>query len=779
MDAFIFNPIMNRIYIWSARSQTIGALNGETGERLKPIHDVHGRSIIYNPNNNCLYSILRDSLVSLFVIDCSTWTLIGTIKIRLNPTRDLSFDINLPANKIYITASFYQHESIYTYVIDARINQFIKRLKTSPSIVHHKIRRIAYNYYPGQFSSPIYIINCASDTIVDSILPPPDLQWGSLFVVSEIDRLIAVADSYWTTTSLLHIIDCQTNRIVGKLQLPILARHIVWFTYNSVNNKLYLSVAPGKVYIVDLNSIQIVDSINLGGRLIYNPNTNLLYTLYTLSGPLILVIDGETNRIIDEIPIPLLPQEIILNPISNKLFLHDGFNILIVDCHQRRLERCFKMAYVNQYMMWQPVTNRLYINDVGRDTFSSILTVYDANTHLPLKVINLSSYVEPGEWFYHFTTATRVNKIYLTSGHSRGIYVLDGNTDSLINFIPCEVGGHYLLYSPNQNKLYAIPFTDFAGGSIYIIDCENDIVLNRIDVNDNGNGYLNFYNDKVYATISYGNDVKTFVIDGVGDTVQKILDSLGLPLAFRNKDNVHQVYVGSIFFDRIYVLDAATNLVIDSVMDVPIRDFDDQFFYYDSIDDRIYYPQPCGVIVIDCSSNRIMDTINFPSGQPWGFPEENVWNPISNRFYTYSIYPDGERSSVCVIDCRTNTIIDSFRSLIKPTIMQLNLVNNVVYVNDHWRSKIVAFRDNLIGIKEEDNIKILPELLIYPTIGHRFIIKRKEAGEIKIYDACGRVVRKVKWKEGIIDCPNLTPGVYFIGLEREMVKGVKKFILVK
>lgn len=815
LDQFIFNPIMDRIYIWSDRSDCLGVLDCSSGERLKPIHsippDAHHLTwsrFVYNPNNNCLY-VTSDkennggfyelnkrkfesdthSLIAVvdsffYVIDCSTQAIIDTINVNIDSLSITSFDINIPANKIYLTQHKYVGlESTFTYAVDARTNEVIKRFKTLPYIVHHKIRKMAYNYNSGYQAnpySPLYVINCENDTIIDSIPLPLGSEYDKAFIVSEIERFFIVrCDS-------LVIIDCMTNTIIDELQLPVSSHNIGSFTYNSINNKLYVEAwdySNDKIYIIDLNIVQIVDSIILPyfsiGQFVYNSNTNHLY-LSRLDLPIIEVIDGLTNQVIDEIPLPY-PSclNYVLHLTLNKLYLTDGANIFIIDCNQRQLDTNFKIAHMNQYMMWQPVTNRLYINDVCRDSFSSILTVYDANTHLPIKVLDLSGYVPSEEWFYHFTAATQVNKIYLTSGQSRGIYVLDGNTDSLINFISCSVGGHYLLYNYNQNKLYTIPFTDFSSRNIYIIDCENDIIRNVINVGESGNGYFNPYNSKVYATISYESGAfKVFVIDGVGDTVIRILDSLGLPLCFRNKENNHQVYVGSVFKDCIYVLNAITDSIIDSVMNVPVRAFSDQFFYYDSIDDRIYYPQDYGVLVIDCSNNSIMDTIVFGSiGQPVAYPEENFWNPASNRFYTYGRLT--WQYWVNVIDCRTNTVIASSPLLLTPTIMQWDSVNNMIYVNDHWASKILAIRDDLISIEEKGSVRNKKELLIYPSIGNKFIIKRKIHEAMTIYDVCGRIVKKIGKKETVIDGKNLTPGVYFIRVDKPKIKNIQKIIVVR
>jgi hypothetical protein len=183
-------------------------------------------------------------------------------------------------------------------------------------------------------------------------------------------------------------------------------------------------------------------------------------------------------------------------------------------------------------------------------------------------------------------------------------------------------------------------------------------------------------------------------------------------------------------------------------------------------------------LVIDCPSNTIMDTI-IGHGAAGMFPEENFWNPASNRFYTYTSDSLTSQTYIDIIDCQTNTVITSFSSLFFPDIMQWNSTNNVIYVNDHWRSKLLAIRDDLISIKENKSVRILKELLVYPSIGNKFIIKRKKDEEMRIYDVCGRIVKRIGKKETIIEGKNLSPGVYFIKVHKSKTKNIQKFIVVR
>ncbi|MEO0079429.1 MAG: hypothetical protein ABIK44_01970 [candidate division WOR-3 bacterium] len=793
LTPYTFNSVMNRLYLYSSPSDNIVVLDCQNDERTTAIHDVIPRSpwltwaiLAYNPNNNCLYRGMRGNSYSnidslLFVTNCSTQAIVDTITIHPEGRRILYsryLGVNIPANKLFWSVSL-DSEGPVTYIIDAQTNEIRTRIQVPPIMVHHQQRPVAYSYPTdyGDYNIPISVIDAANDTVIDTIQPPDGVSYHKVLLVSDIERMF-VGAHYYYDPGRIRIVDCLTNEVIGDVPLPIRGREIAQLAYNSCNNRLYVRTSSSKVYVIDLDSNQVTDSILLQREIwsmVYNPNANHLYIAASHE---VMVYDGATNGLIDEIAVPHRAMYTFLHPDANKLYVANSECISVIDCAQRQLMRCFKVAYLNRDMMWQPVTNRLYFNDIFRDDSSAILVVYDANTNLPLKVVNLAPHCPPEEWFYHMTTATRPNKIYLASGGYTGLYVLDGNTDSLKNFISCEVGGHHLLYSPRQNKLYAVPYSSINARYLYIFDCANDSIRNVIDFGECSLSSINPYTDNVY--VLWGR--KTFVIDGAGDTVLRVLDSTGWPIAFRNKGAIHQVYIGCPYRNRLNVLDAIADTVIDSVIDVSLGH--EHFCYYDSIDDRIYYPHSNTVLVIDCPTNRITETIPF-WGRSLGLRlEEHIGNPVSNRLYLTTIDSISTIGNpmVTVIDCATNTKIDSFCYFQAPTIMQWNYINNVVYVNEHVRARAIAIRDDLIGIREEraESQNRHGTALLSPSVGSRFVLRQRPKGELRLIDITGRVVGKVGRNEEVLDARCLAPGVYFATVQTQgRVELVQKLTVVR
>lgn len=245
----------------------------------------------------------------------------------------------------------------------------------------------------------------------------------------------------------LLVISCRNNQIIGRLKFADQLALQVWCDYNPFNNKFYVATNTNN-FMIDPVRCQIVDSLGGSGSLYYNPVHNLLFRA-TAASDFIEVFDGATNQLVAQIQAP--GNDGVMIPEVDKLLLKESGNIVIVDCCRLQLERYFKMGYVNQALTLNPNTGRLYVNDVMGDTMSSILVVYDVHALQPLGVRDYRHQVDPAQWFYDLCPAPPENKIYLTSGKGLGVYVINGEQDSLIHLIPCDAGGHQLVYSWRSN----------------------------------------------------------------------------------------------------------------------------------------------------------------------------------------------------------------------------------------------------------------------------------------------------------------------------------------
>ncbi|MBM3315469.1 hypothetical protein FJY71_06485, partial [candidate division WOR-3 bacterium] len=413
-DEFILNPVMNQVYVWSDRSNTLGVLDAATAERHRPFWNIppHAGYLSWtgfalNPNHNRLYAATgyggnAPTDTFALVYDCSTRAIVDTLSIpgQTGSTPQL-LSMNIPSNQVFWSAYSPSGDSYFSYVFDASTNELRTTVRKEWS-AHHETRPRAFSCprYAYILEEPLLFLDVALDSIDDSILPPPGHSFHQpLLVASGAERLFALACRLAEIRAdRLYVIDCLNNQVLGEVQLP---GEVTALAYNSANSKLY--AACGKTYVIDAATVELTDSLDVSGHLFYNSNTNHLYVSVWGPDRGLCIYDGATNRLVTELQVPGYAG--ILVPSTNKLFLRDGgFNVVLIDCDRLALERCFKVAFVNQNLMWQPVTNRLYVNDVCRDSFSSILTVYDAHTLRPLKVLDFRGRVEPEEWFYDLAT---------------------------------------------------------------------------------------------------------------------------------------------------------------------------------------------------------------------------------------------------------------------------------------------------------------------------------------------------------------------------------------
>lgn len=311
---------------------------------------------------------------------------------------------------------------------------------------------------------------------------------------------------------------------------------------------------------------------------------------------------------------------------------------------------------------------------------------------------------------------------------------------------------------------------------------------------------MSILTNKVYL-VSY-NEPKTLIVDGAGDTVIKILDSIGGDIVFRSRYQDNRVYIAGWERYRPYtpcftVLDGWTDTVIAQISNPNLAIYR---LAYDSIDDRIYSYAPNdrsvvsnGIWVLDCQTNRIIDSIQDMLPIPWGGGKPILfWNSLNNKLY----YGHG---FIKVIDCRTNQIIAHFPQIPKAKIpIAWNSIDNRFYVNCTWLSKIGVIRDFPTGVKEcRFNLPIAPKLEVSQPNPFskltliRFQIARREMISLKVYDTAGKLIKILK--EGIenpgehsfiwdgTDTNNnlLASGIYFLRLTVKDYSVTKKIIRAK
>ncbi len=776
----VWDSVRDRIYartIYGA--DRILVLDCESDLRLRPIdvtRGYHGGTLGlgYNPVNNCLYIkflYLPESKWqpdTLFVVDCANHQIVK--KIRMTGTSVLHFAVNTINNKVYLTTVA---TDTFLYIIDGRRNEIIKRIffrspgganPIPPFIWNSNANRL---YLIPHQRPKIYVIDGVTDSIIDSINTHPnfpihyEMTWTERW-----DRLHILAKDHpdFPTQFFILVIDLERNRVVREI--PVSFGHTA---YNSISDRLYIATGE-KLEVVDFSLGRIVDSVFFPRELadIKYTRQNHLYCFYGGYDSIIAVMDCGNNQIIDSINIRGTKYgEVFYHPIREKLYLTTMKNggITIVDCLNRQLkkEMCTGVNSVPLDLILNPLTNKLYVGEPENPW----VMVFEAEQNRSVNLLKLIDYIEDDRGLMYGAVCTTLNKVYLAWGEKGVIVVLDGSTDSILKVITDIPEYKKLYYLEGLNKIFAVPPCELMllDPWTYIIDCNTDEVIDQIltDYPTWGFGYSPRTN-KVYIASGYGEGVKTRIIDGVNNRVIKVIDNVSGDIEYDPRDERFYISDGSpppyvfrgeraSFTSRgdtflpprgLFILNGYTDSIIHY-----IQGGEGWAIALNTIDNRIYAASSDRgnyfIKVVDLESNCVIDTIDI------FFCDNLFWNPINNKLYVAQFWIE-------VIDCRTNRVIwrypPGYKELIDMETVLWHPRLNRLYLPSIGKSKLLVIRDEIPGIEEIDFGKGAKDFEILPTLGSSFQIFWRNKGEAKvaIYNVLGKKIKEF----------NMKPETYFI-----------------
>ncbi|MEN9979249.1 MAG: hypothetical protein ABIK38_02760, partial [candidate division WOR-3 bacterium] len=131
LRSLVYNPVLDRIYIYSSKSENIVTLDCGTNQRLIPHHDI-SPNFVFNPGNNRLYHarlVDDSSAVTVYGVDAVTGLTVDSVVIapgtRFWPM--LKLDLSIPAQKVYCTTFSLAGDTV-THVIDCRTSHIIRQI---------------------------------------------------------------------------------------------------------------------------------------------------------------------------------------------------------------------------------------------------------------------------------------------------------------------------------------------------------------------------------------------------------------------------------------------------------------------------------------------------------------------------------------------------------------------------------------------------------------------------------------------------------------------------
>jgi len=234
----------------------------------------------------------------LSVID--TTTHVETSSIQINATSLYTIGVNPTTNRAYALDAF----SNILFIVDLSSNSVVTSLSThnvSPyGLAVDSARNLIYWL---DASDEVAVVDGTTDAIIATIqvaLTPPYFDEVRDVAVNSMTNRIYVTYSIGGSIGELVVIDGSSHDILERIAVGTVPEAVA---VNELTNRIYVNHGSNFISVIDGASNQIIASITTDfqvGRLAVNQTTN---HLYATKGGSILVIDGSTNLITNELTI--------------------------------------------------------------------------------------------------------------------------------------------------------------------------------------------------------------------------------------------------------------------------------------------------------------------------------------------------------------------------------------------------------------------------------------------------------------------------------------------
>jgi YVTN family beta-propeller protein len=296
------------------------------------------------------------------------------------------------------------------------------------------------------FSSPAAIAGGLTNPAVIDTIPVPIHAFG-VAVNPGTDRLYVSAGDF---SGLVSVIDTQTDKEITEIPVGDGPQGIA---ANPVTNRVYVvNVRDQTVSVIDANINKVIDTIpglDFRARLLgINPTTNTIYVGNegNGTGTTLAVINGFTDRIIQNIPVGTGPHGVAVNPNTNRIYTaNDTSNtVSVVDGSTNTVIATIPVGLHPQDLAVNSSTNRIYVSNNEGNTMS----VIDGNNNSVIDTIPV------GNGPRGIAVDAFADQVYLTNRLDNTFSVIDGITDKVIFTIPVGPLPATVAFDPVANRAY-------------------------------------------------------------------------------------------------------------------------------------------------------------------------------------------------------------------------------------------------------------------------------------------------------------------------------------
>jgi YVTN family beta-propeller protein len=430
------------------------------------------------------------------VIDCETDSVVARIDV---PSWPSALCYNPELNRIYVAKQTSDEVALIDCAADTVIRTVWVRGVKPTAIGYDSTTNCVYtlNYTSGTSS----VIDCAGDSLIRVVTvgTKPDRilvgSAGRVYCGGYYDSVVTVVESQGTRT------------------IPV-GRHLSSMSFDPVNNKVYCATSDSDVVVVDAIEDTLVARVRVGEdlRLVcYDPVDTSTWAASTSEGT-VGVIDGATDQLTDSLWSGIFyPGALCYNPLNNRLYClgqvknQVSSQLVVIDGDSNRLLKTVPVDSSADSMVWNPANNKIYLSNSADNTVSILDCASDS----------IAVTVGTGEWPGAMCCSDD-GKVYVTT-NAGGVAVIDPSGDSIRAFVPTPYDPRTLCYDRTDNKMYA---GLRSVNQVSVIDVDGDSVVATVPVAESCEKVCwNPNHNKVYVCGRNGDLVP--VIDCASDTVLK------------------------------------------------------------------------------------------------------------------------------------------------------------------------------------------------------------------------------------------------------------------
>ena len=264
--------------------------------------------------------------------------------------------------------------------------------------------------------------------------------------------------------------------VVATLPVPVRAFGV---SVNPNTNRLYVTAGDfsGLVVVFDTRSNTEITQIPVGDGpqgVAVNPVTNRIYVV-NVRDQTVSVINGNTNSVIDTIPgFDFRPRYIDINTLTNRIYVGNegnggGTTLAVINGSTDKIIQNVPVGFGPAGIAVNPVTNRIYTANGGSNTVS----VVDGTTNSTVASIPV------GQRPLGVAVDVVLNRIYALNVNENSVSVIDGNTNAVIDTIKV---GQFPLGISADSISHRVFVTNQVDNTFSVIDGMSDMVVATIGV---------------------------------------------------------------------------------------------------------------------------------------------------------------------------------------------------------------------------------------------------------------------------------------------------------